>query len=216
MAPASGTTVLSVVPFFVSLGFVGRFSTLRRGVGVGIAAALVLGLTDIEGTDSMGQLLANITYYLLMSAVLIAAGQALQYGERRESQLELHVRDLDELSEQRKDEAIAAERQRLARELHDVIAHALSVIGVHAAVARTTLHVDGDRALVAIDRIERAAGQASDEMRRLLGLLREPVDGAPLPHLGRIGELIEEASTAGLQVTLRMESLPETLAQVST
>ena len=49
-------------------------------------------------------------------------------------------------------------------------------------------------------------------MRRLLGLLREPTDGAPLPHLGRIGDLIEETSTAGLQVTLRMGSLPETLA----
>ncbi len=212
VAPASGTTVLSVVPFFVSLGFVGRFSTLRRGIGVGIAAALVLGLTDIEGTDSIGQLLANITYYLLMSTVLIGAGQALQYSERRERELALHVRDLDERSEERKQEAIAAERQRIARELHDVIAHALSVVGVHAAVARTTMRADGDRALVAIDRIERAAGQASDEMRRLLGLLHEPTDDAPLPQLGRIGDLIEDASMAGLQVTLRIESLPDTLS----
>ena len=105
-------------------------------------------------------------------------------------------------------EALRAERARIARELHDVLAHAISVIVLQARGARHALDDQPQEARGAIDAIERTAAQALGEMRRLLNVLRADdgnADLAPQPSLARLDSLIDDVRAAGLPVDLQVE-----------
>jgi signal transduction histidine kinase len=111
--------------------------------------------------------------------------------------------------------AAADERTRIARELHDVIAHALSLIVVQARGGRRMVKRERPAdALDAFDTVEQAAQQALDEMRRLLGMLREN-DGelalTPPPSLARLPDLITQVADAGLCADLVVEGEPRPL-----
>ena len=104
--------------------------------------------------------------------------------------------------------AAAAERARIARELHDVIAHNVSVMVVQADGAAYALRTDPDRAGQALAAISQTGRQALAEMRRLLGVLRsedERADLAPVPGLDQLRELVEQARHAGMSVSLRLD-----------
>jgi signal transduction histidine kinase len=103
--------------------------------------------------------------------------------------------------------AVAGERARIARELHDVIAHNVSVMVIQAGGARLVLDADVDRAEASVRAIEQAGNDALAEMRRLLGLLGEgePHALAPQPGLDNLPALIAGARTAGLDTTLRTD-----------
>ena len=109
--------------------------------------------------------------------------------------------------------AVADERRRIARELHDVSAHSLSVMVVQASAAREVL--DTDRATVerALDEIQRAGRGALGETGRRLGLLREEADSelAPLPAACDLPRLVEAFRTSGLDVELVMEGRTDAL-----
>jgi signal transduction histidine kinase len=111
-------------------------------------------------------------------------------------------------------EALRAERARIARELHDVLAHAISVIVLQARGARHALAEQPQEARGAIDAIERTASLALGEMRRLLNVIRAD-DGAaaltPQPSLVQIEPLITEVRAAGLPVELRVDGTPREL-----
>jgi signal transduction histidine kinase len=102
----------------------------------------------------------------------------------------------------RAQEAVDHERARLARELHDVIAHNLSVVVVQAAGARAAGLGDDET----LERIERTGRESLVEMRRLLGVLRQPPDGevamAPQPDVADVPSLVERVRGSGLQVDL--------------
>ena len=201
--PDATEAVLSILPYLVSLAFVGRFASRHEGLALVVAAALVLGLRDIDAAKSVSHLAGNLVYYTLFSGVIVVGGQLLKYGERRERELAVVARDLDAEAGERERRAVEVERARIARELHDVIAQALTLIGVHAAVARQALPPETDKAATSLDVIETATEQAADDMRRLLGLLREPSEHTPpIPNLQRIDDLVDEASAAGLDVRL--------------
>jgi signal transduction histidine kinase len=201
--PDATEPVLSILPYLVSLAFVGRFASRRQGVVLVVAAALVLGLRDIDAAKSVSHLAGNLVYYTLFSGVIVLGGQLLKYGERRERELAVVARDLDAEAGERERRAVEVERARIARELHDVIAQALTLIGVHAAVARQALPPDTTKAATSLEVIETATEQAADDMRRLLGLLRGGAEHAqPTPSLHRLEDLVSEASTAGLEVRL--------------
>jgi len=109
---------------------------------------------------------------------------------------------------------VAEERQRIARELHDVVAHAISVIVVQARGGRRLLDTEPAEARGAFDTIEGTGQQVLGEMRRLLGLLRESEDQlalAPQPSLVRIDDLVEQVRDAGLPVELAIEGEPTEL-----
>ena len=103
--------------------------------------------------------------------------------------------------------AAAAERARIARELHDVIAHNVSVMVIQAGGARLVLDTNVDQAEASLRAVEQAGNDALAEMRRLLGLLGEsaPRALAPQPGLHDLPALIEGACTAGLDTTLQMD-----------
>jgi signal transduction histidine kinase len=110
----------------------------------------------------------------------------------------------------------AAERARIARELHDVVAHHVSVMVVQADGAGYALRTDPDRAGAALEAIADTGRQALAEMRRLLGVLRsadEQATLAPVPGLGELRELLDQARGAGLEVSYTLSGTPRELPE---
>jgi signal transduction histidine kinase len=131
------------------------------------------------------------------------------------ARLEERTAELEQAREELARRAVADERLRLARELHDVVAHAMSVIAVQSGVGAhiaTTQPREARRSLAAIEATSRAA---LTELRRLLGVLRqegEPEgDLAPVPGLADLDGLLAELGKAGLAVRLQVEGTPSPL-----
>ncbi len=104
--------------------------------------------------------------------------------------------------------AVADERARIARELHDVVGHGVSVMTVQAAAVRRLLRPDQDRERDALLAVERTGREALAEMRRMVGVLRRSHEAAvlaPQPSLRHVGKLVAQARDAGLPVDLRVE-----------
>ena len=107
--------------------------------------------------------------------------------------------------------AAAAERARIARELHDIVAHHVSVMVVQADGAAFALENSPDKTREALGAISGTGRQALAEMRRLLGMLRSPAVGpelAPVPGTGQLSALLEQTRTAGIPVTFSQEGTP--------
>lgn len=123
--------------------------------------------------------------------------------------------DLERLRELEAREAVELERTRIARELHDVISHSVSLMGVQAAAAERVLERDPARAREPLLAIQETARDAVDELRRLLGVLRESEgqEGlSPQPGLTALDSLAEQMRAAGLPVELRVEGRPNGLS----
>ncbi|HEX6674559.1 MAG TPA: sensor histidine kinase [Actinomycetes bacterium] len=123
-------------------------------------------------------------------------------------------------SERERDEharrAAAEERNRIARELHDMVAHNVSVIAVQAGAVRSTW-VGPERAMDALGLIERTARSTLSELRALLGVLRKGEGAAPLrprPTLGELDELVGQAREAGIRLEARVEGTARPLVAV--
>ena len=111
--------------------------------------------------------------------------------------------------------AVVDERTRIARELQAAVAHTLSTMVVQSEDAERLLDTDRAQADAAMAMIERTGRQALDEMRRILGVLRDPeqeVDLVPQPAVGQLYELIEAARATGRRVELHIEGAPRPLS----
>jgi signal transduction histidine kinase len=131
------------------------------------------------------------------------------------AKLEALTAQLAEEQELRSRWAVTEERGRIARELHDVVAHSVSVMVVQAGAARRTLAASPEQAATALGQIERTGRQALVELRRLLGLLRDDEAGdadlAPQPGLAHLESLAAAAREAGLPVEVAVEGEPRPL-----
>jgi signal transduction histidine kinase len=114
-------------------------------------------------------------------------------------------------SEEEAKRAVGEERARISRELHDVVAHSVSVMTVQASAVRRLLKPDQEREREALQVVEETGRQALTEMRRLLGIMREQgvsAERAPQPGLATIADLVEHVREAGLPVELTVEGEP--------
>jgi signal transduction histidine kinase len=149
---------------------------------------------------------------LLTGGVCFFVGRTVH--ARRTSTLALRERARAAEENQRSlaEQAVADERRRIARELHDVVAHHVSVMGVLATGARRVLRRDPDSAEEVLGTIENTSRTTLREMRRLLDVLRteaEPAaDLTPQPGLAGIEALVEQVREAGLPVSLRADGVP--------
>jgi signal transduction histidine kinase len=136
-------------------------------------------------------------------------------GVRTRTQLteELHEAAVQaqEAHEEEVARAAVDERRRIAREMHDVVAHSVSVMVVQAGGARRILDRDPARAVEAAANIEEAGRAALAEMRRLLGVLHHSDERAPQPTMRELGSLVERTRAAGLPVSLTVEGEPRSL-----
>ena len=146
---------------------------------------------------------------VLLLMVVVAA---LALGDSRRQRGEA-IAERDEtrqaMADTLQDQAVMGERARIARELHDVVAHHVSAIAVQAESARLTIDGLPDEGKAHFEAIGQTARDALSEMRRLLGVLREDADAEaardPQPSLTRLDELVETARAAGTPVALTLE-----------
>lgn len=147
---------------------------------------------------------------LLFSLVLVWSGTLARRS--RELTRQLRVEQVERIRHE-----VAAERGRIARELHDVVAHHMSVISVQAGLARFVLDSDTATARGALGTIEDTSGEALEELRRMLHVLREHDPGgadsaAPMPTLARLEDLLERIRAGGVRVELSIQGTVRPLA----
>jgi len=175
-------------------------------------AGLALGILGLWTTVVVSDHRDLASY--LFSAGLVALSPWL--AGRTSRARTLRIEALDRERDGRARTAVAEERQRIARELHDVVAHGLVVMVVQAQGARRILDQDPERAREALRAIEQTGQTALEEMRRSLGILREAAASAelaPQPTLGDLDGLLDEMRRAGLVVDLRIEGERRALAE---
>jgi signal transduction histidine kinase len=150
----------------------------------------------------------DILFPSLFGTLFWVVGRATASRVRLTAELHEAALRADEERESGAARAVADERRRIAREMHDVVAHSVSMMVIQAGGARRILDRDPVRAADAAALIERAGREALAEMRHLLGLLHveeEPADYAPQPTLAKLDVLVERARAAGLPVRLEVE-----------
>ncbi len=154
----------------------------------------------VAGVKGVG----NAVPGMIVIALSYAVGVALRGRHALAQSLEQRAIELEADRERSTALAVSQERDRLARELHDVIAHSVSVIVVQAGAGERLLEGGHERAREAFMMIRETGGQALDELRRLLGLLREGdgINGAePQPSLERLDSLLAQARAGGVHVS---------------
>jgi signal transduction histidine kinase len=147
-----------------------------------------------------------LLFYLVLAVAMWALGSTIGAGRRRAAMLVQRSVALEEQREENARRAVFDERVRIARELHDVVAHHVSVMGVQAGAARLIMNQNPDRASAALASIE--------ALHRLLGFLRQsgdPDELTPRPGLNQLPHLAESMSTSGLAVTVASEGEPRPL-----
>jgi signal transduction histidine kinase len=151
---------------------------------------------------------------LVVGVGLWLAGSAMRERQARAQVLEEHSRQLERQHELVAQVAVSDERSRIARELHDVIAHSVSVMVVQAGAARRLLGRQPERAGEAMREVEGSGREALTELRRLLGVLAARPDElvlAPQPGLGQLDALVQRVDAAGIPVDLRIVGAPRPL-----
>ena len=198
-----------VNPFTLLAAFwvAGSHPNPRRGlVGGGIGYAAIAAIVLNELPDA-----ASAVAVFLLAGAAWALGRTLAERGRHAVELEQRAERL----EREHETAVLAERARIARELHDVIAHSVSVMTVQAGAARLLLDEDPARARAPLVAVETTGRQALGEMRRLLGILRGSDDEAaltPQPGVAQLDTLVEQVRSAGLPVEVCTEGALRPLA----
>ncbi len=220
---ANGACIYAAVPHgaafqpFVALTLtaysVGSRAEGRRALWVPpvllLASVPIFVAAWLHGQDS-----GNIIPSLLWLVAAWAVGRVVRSWRHKNAALEAANRELEEQRELQAQAAVAVERGRIARELHDVVAHNVSMIVVQAGAAARVL--DGEQPDVrnALEVIASTGRETVDEMRALLGVVRSddgPAALKPQPGLADLEQLVSGVREAGLPVTLRIEGSPRPL-----
>jgi signal transduction histidine kinase len=191
----------------VIAGFTPALRRSLAGIAMTFAGLVAVNLTNPESV---------VGDYLFPGGFLVAMWAGARTVHTR-TLLAAELHEAAARAEERREQATAAavadERRRIAREMHDLVGHSVSVMVVQAGGARRILERDPERAIEAAVRIEHTGRTALAEMRRLLGLLGavEADALAPQPTLDALDTLVERARAAGLPARLSVEGEPRPL-----
>jgi signal transduction histidine kinase len=199
--------VLTPVHAFCAGRWDGRWGGLVALAGLVGALELIVLVTHDAGVPA-----------LLLPAAAWGGGRALREREEVAARLAERVSELEEEREAHAALSVRFERARIASELHDIVAHAISVMVVQASAGQRLAH-DPELTAETFDAIAGAARQAEEDMGRLVALLADDRPDAAAPDLGLVEELVARAGGSGLDVTLRLEGdreqLPPEVAQAA-
>ncbi|MEN3608428.1 sensor histidine kinase [Plantactinospora sp. ZYX-F-223] len=220
---ASATLFVAVY----SLGAWGRDRRLSAWIRVGVIVAMFVWLVIAAGLSiasaesnfpgaagPISPLVAvAITTVLFNGAFFLLAyllGNRTWTSALRQHELEVQAEELRRSRAENAERAVNQERVRIARELHDVVAHHVSVMGVQASASRRVMDKDPDKAKTALAAVEQSARTAVDELRRMLGVLRDAgaADGALGYGLEQVDSLLQGARDAGLAVEYKIYGTP--------
>jgi len=227
--------LFSSITLFIAIYSVGAWSRHRRAatvtrvliivgmfVWIGIQLLLTVNDPDTLPDYSRSGVFSAFASYALINVLtnLLYFGGAYYFGTtayrsaRERAELEDRTAELAAERERSAEQAVALDRVRIARELHDVVAHHVSVMGVQAGAARRVIDRDPAQASASLSTIESSARAAVDELHRLLTTLREndsdPAASTSSSTRGveQLGDLIDESTAAGTPATLRIVGEP--------
>jgi signal transduction histidine kinase len=184
----------------------------RSAIIVGLVLLVAVPVVAAErGSTSVGDYIFPVVIFAITASV----ARGLRHRALLARELALRNERLEVEREAQAASAVSDERRRIARELHDVVAHSVSVMVVQSGAARRVLDSEPDHAVAALAEVERSGRQALSELRRLLGLMRDGDENAavrePQPTLAGLDDLVKRARDAGLAVELRQEGEPYSL-----
>ncbi|MEX2194895.1 MAG: sensor histidine kinase [Thermoleophilaceae bacterium] len=208
-----------MVALILAFNAVGAYCERRRaivGLGMGLLLLAVLLVFENLVSSGSGETPAAGDFIFLggILGVVWAGSVALRERSLRTGELEQRADRLERERDERARAAVEEERARIARELHDVVAHSVSVIAVQTGSMRRRLTRERPSDAEELSAVERTAREALAEMRRLLGLLRSDDDGhslAPQPGMGQLERLVGQVRAAGLPVELVVQGEPRVL-----
>ncbi len=183
----------------------------RRALLIGgLATVLIVSWTALGALTLESVPPASVLFQLVVTAAPLWLGMEIHERRRRLEELEARAERAERSREERARRAVAEERARIARELHDVVAHQMTVITLQADGARRVARGGDPRVIGALDTITATGKSALTEMRRMVGLLRTPeADNghrddaarlAPMPGLRDLDDLLERVEAAGMPV----------------
>jgi signal transduction histidine kinase len=207
--PESATTVGVLICLYSVAAHCDRRRSIIGAVYTAIGT-LVVFLTARWGVNA-----GNIVSNVIIFATAWILGDNLRNRRAYLAGLEDRAARLEREQVEQAHRAVTDERARIARELHDVVAHNVSVMVVQAGAARRMLERDPERAREALTSVEGTGRQALDEMRNLLGVLRTEDEAteqrAPQPSVSHLDSLVAHVREAGLPVELVVEGEPRPL-----
>jgi signal transduction histidine kinase len=175
------------------------------GLVLAVGVNGVVALRDPRG--NVGAFLAASVLFTIIWTIAFGLGGKFREVDEAKQRAVRAEREREE----RARAAVSEERARIARELHDVVGHSVSVMTVQASAVRRLLRPDQARERDALLTVEQTGREALAEMRRMVGVLRRPEEAparAPQPSLEHLDRLVEQAREAGLPVELRIEGDP--------
>ncbi len=223
-----GTTGLATVAYY-TLGYPDTLAALgtlialysvaahgNRKIAVQALIGTVIGLSISVLVTELGDLTLQIliSNYIIYGTAWVI-GDNMRTRRAYTQELEARADRLERERETQSRDAVIDERRRIAREMHDVVAHNVSVMVVQAGAARRIIESKPEQARDALSSIEMTGRQALTEMRRLTGVLRREGESykAPQPGLRYLEKLIEQTREAGLPVEVTIEGQPYELPQ---
>lgn len=187
-----------------SLYSLGRYTEDRRASLAGLCGALGVAAADLFIFSPPG----GSVMALLMVAGIWYLGRRLRFRGEYLRLLKDRAEFLERQQSVEAEQAVARERTRIARELHDIVAHQVSLMTVQAGAAKTVADSDPKAAIEAMSSVEKAGRHALDELRHLLGVLRpgrEDSNLVPQPGCAELPRLLDELREAGLKVELEIK-----------
>jgi signal transduction histidine kinase len=200
---------LAVLTSAFLMGMLPDRSQSTSGLAIGIGAAAIV----VHNDPHQGW--SDFFFIALLFTIVWLAGNALGAKLTQYRQAEERAARLEREREERSRAAVAEERARIARELHDVVGHSVSVMTVQASGVRRLLRPEQEREREALLIVEQTGREALAEMRRLVGVLRRPEEApalAPQPSLQHLDKLVDQVRESGLDVDLTVEGKPAKLS----
>ncbi|WP_406458579.1 sensor histidine kinase [Streptomyces sp. NBC_01622] len=212
--PVAADFAMLVIVYTVAA--VGARWASRFALATGLGAATLSQIRWPQEHTSSAGLVAIAVFQTVPFALAWVLGDSMRTRRAYFAQLEERAARLEKEREAQAKVAVAAERARIARELHDVVAHNVSVMVVQADGAAYVLDSAPDQAKKALETISSTGRQALAEMRRLLGVLRtgehkEAGEYVPQPDVEQIDDLVQQCRTSGLPVDFKVEGTPRPL-----
>jgi signal transduction histidine kinase len=205
--PPEAGSLQAWIALNVALYTVAAHCARRRAIaGAAMVAAVMLPFEIAPLVE--GVRVANVVGEWLFLGGVWLLGRRVRQRRRRTQALEEHAERLEADRDELARAAVAQERARIAREMHDSVAHSVSVMVLQAGAAEQVLPASPERARESLLTIQETGREAIVELHRLLGLLRDPaVDPslAPQPSVARLDALLEQVRSAGLPVELTVE-----------
>jgi signal transduction histidine kinase len=182
---------------------------LQAWLGLGVVVAFIAAFVIDEGAKDA----SDVAFAIAFLGTPWGVGVVMRLRRDREDKLQADAELLRSDQQDSARRAVAAERARIARELHDVVSHAISVTVLQARGGRRLVGVDDEAVRRSLDAIEHTNTAALGDMRRLLAVLHDTEDAAgdglmPQPSLSRLEELVDQVRSSGLAVDLEVSGEP--------